>query len=169
MPTEREVLQQITRDRPEGIQALFDRHAALFHEGLLRFFRSADEGQVDHLRQMMQAMRDSLKAGEFEDLEETFYDWVVRNAWCSFMDIRFQESGGDHLEPNVIYESSDHLNEAALPDEVRERCRVHLEECSLCRELLGHCQDLAVEVRHAGAPYPAEFDAVIAKVVEALG
>ncbi len=169
MPTEREVLQQITQDRPEGVQALFDRHAALFHEGLLRFFGSAGEDQTDHLRQMMQAMRDSLKAGEFEDLEETFYDWVVRNAWCSFMAIRVREAGGDHLEPNVIYESSDRLNEAALSDEVRERCRSHLEECELCRELLGRCLDLAVEIRHAGAPYPAEFDAVIAKVVETPG
>jgi len=169
MPTEREVLQQITRGEPGGIPALLDRHAALFHEGLRRFFGAAGDAQAEPLRRMLSSMRDSLRAGEFEDLEETFYDWVVRNAWCSFMTMRLEEASGEHLEPGVIYESSEPLNEAALPSEIRERCHAHFERCALCRELLEHCRDLAVEVRHAGAHYPAEFDAVVAKVVAGLG
>jgi len=153
MPTEREVLQQIIHDDPEGIPNLFERHAALFREGLLRFFEDAGEGRSESLARVMGTMAQDLKARKFNDIVETFYDWVVRNAWGTLMAIRMEEEGGEHLEPNHIYESSDRLNEAALPEEVRAECKAHFAECPLCRGFLERCKTIAVQVRHAGAPH----------------
>ncbi|MHC4943529.1 MAG: hypothetical protein ACYTG7_10985 [Planctomycetota bacterium] len=168
MPTEREVLLQIMRDDPEGIPNLFDRHASLFREGLLRFFGGADEAQVPLLLEMIRAMAADLKAGKFDDLVETFYDWVVRDAWGSFMRIKMEQAGGEHIEPDLIYECSDRPNEAALTEEVRQRCRSHFEACELCRDLLDKCKNVEVEIRHAGAAYPEEFQTVIQKTLGSL-
>ena len=69
---------------------------------------------------------------------------------------------------NTIYESADPLNAAALPEAEKERCKAHFDECALCRDMLSNSQDLSVEVRHAGAPYPEKFDLVIQQVLDMM-
>ncbi|MFH2000471.1 MAG: hypothetical protein ABIK28_12370 [Planctomycetota bacterium] len=167
MSTEREVLHNIINDHPEGIPGLFERHSALFYEGLKRFF-SNTEAYPDLLAEMIRHMREDLKAGRFDDVVETFYDWVVRNAWSSYMKIKIKESGGEHLDPEQLYLCGDRLSEAELDEETREAINIHLSSCGLCRELLEQCKEIPVEVRHAGAPCPEAFEAVLAKAKEKL-
>ena len=57
---------------------------------------------------------------------------------------------------------------AALPEEVRRWTRCHLEECELCRDLLEKTGEVTVDTRHAGAPCPEEFAAVIAAALQQL-
>jgi len=158
----------ILRDDPRGMPRLFERHGALFREGLIRFFGAAKEEQIPHLDRMLRTLASDLKAGRFDDLVETFYDWVVRNSFSTCMAIRIEQAGGEHLDPGLIYECSDRLNEAALPEDVREKSRAHFQACDLCREMLQKSKDVPVEVRHAGARFPEEFRALAKGGVEGL-
>lgn len=166
MITERDVLLQIINDDPNGIHGLFHRHSALFREGLIRFFGKADSEEAEPLARVIKAVKSELKEGRFDDLAETFYNWIVRTTWNSLMAQRMEQAGGEHVEPDLLYQSSDRLNEAALPEEVRQPLRDHLESCALCRELLEKCRAIPLEVRHAGAPCPEDFDIVKARVIE---
>ncbi len=161
MPTERDVLRKIvSRDR-EGLKGLFERHGALFREGLLRFYGRAELEDAPRLARVAQALVDDLRAGRFVDLVETFYNWVFRATWTAFVAMRMQEAGGTHIDPDTFFQCADPLNEAALPEETRQQARSHLSRCDLCRDLLARTKGVPVEVRHAGAPFPAEFQAVI--------
>lgn len=166
MITEREVLLQIINDDPNGIPGLFHRHGALFREGLIRFFGKADSEGAETLAKVINAVKRDLKEGQFDDLVETFYNWIVRATWNNLMVQRMEQAGGDHVEPDLLYQSADRLNEAALPEEVRRPLRDHLETCALCRELLEKCKGIPLEIRHAGAPCPEDFEAVKARVIE---
>jgi hypothetical protein len=165
MPTEREVLLQILEGKPEGVAHLMERHGALFHEGLIRFLGRADSDQGDRLAEMMRIMVEDLKNDRFNDLQETFYDWVVRNSWCTLMKWAMEEAGEEVLDPEIIYAFADPLCEAALPPEVRVQYRARFDEYAFYRDLLDKCKDIPVEVRHAGANYPEEFNEVIQKAL----
>jgi hypothetical protein len=168
MPTEREVVYLILNDRPEGISGLFDRHGALFREGLLRFFDSAGPEQADRLEILARTVVDHLKAGRFDDLSETFYNWIVRVAWCTFMKLKIEGEGGDHLDPEIIYTFVEKADVDALDETVRKESRSHIESCALCRALLEQSKDIPVEIRHAGAIHPEDFNEVIHTVLKRI-
>lgn len=168
MPTEREVLHKIINDHPEGMPQLFERHAALFLDGLKRFFPDREEDYSELLGKMAASMIKNLKAGHFDDVIETFYDWVVRDAWASFMTIKQEEAGGEHIDPENIFLCADRLSEAEFSDETRKAIQDHLSSCDLCRDLLEQCRDISVEVRHAGASYPESFGDIMKKALEKL-
>lgn len=168
MATEREVVYRIINDHPEGIPGLFERHGALFHEGLLRFFGSTGEEQSGRLGVLARSVTDLMKAGRFDDLHETFYNWIVRITWCVFMDLRLKEEGGEHLDPEIIYTFVERVDVEALPEGVRKKSESHFESCALCRSMLELAKDIPVEVRHAGAEYPETFKAVIQSALETL-
>ena len=169
MATEREILKQITEGSPEGVSGLFERHAALFRDGLLRFFGKADVDQAPVLARLMARLARDLEEGEFDDLVETFYDWVFRATWTTLMEMRIDEDGGEHAEPAVLYQCIDPHNEAALESDVRDSVRAHLAECAFCRVLLEETRGVPVDIRHAGAPCAEEFQAVIARALELMG
>lgn len=169
MATEREVLQQIAKGHPDGLPGLFDRHAALFREGLIRFRGAAGIEEAGVLNTVISSIAGELQGDGFDDLVETFYDWIVRRTWCSLMAQDLAEAGGEHLDPELIWASSDPLIEDDLPEEDRRLCQEHLDSCERCRDHLERTLDIPVEIRHAGAPYPAEFDQVIAKALEGSG
>jgi hypothetical protein len=168
MFTEREVLQQIVQGDPRGLQGLVERHGALLHEALLRFFGTADAARLPELERILSTMVTDLKADRFDDVVETFYDWVARSTFSTCMALRLEAAGGEHVEPDLLWEGSDRLGEAALPQEVRDRLRAHLAACATCRELQELCRDIPVEARHAGARIPDDFRAVLARVVACL-
>jgi len=166
METERDVLNKIINSESGSIKGLLDRHGCLFHEGLVRFFGKADLDEADHLSHVLVTMCENLRAGDFNDLSETFYDWVMKDACRTFMALRLKDSGSEgHIEPSIIYECADPLNRAALPEDIQKKVETHLESCELCLELLDLCTDIPVEKRHAGAPFPDQFLAVIDKVL----
>jgi hypothetical protein len=168
MATEREVVYRIINDHPDGIPGLFERHGALFHEGLVRFFGSAGQEQAGRLEVLARSVAELLKTGRFDDLEETFYNWIVRITWCIFMDLRMKEEGGKHLDPEIIYTFTERVDVEALPDGARKASESHFESCSFCRGLLEHAKEIPVEIRHAGAEYPEKFEAVIQSALESL-
>lgn len=168
MPTEREVLIKIMDGDSQGIGDLFERHGALFREGLIRFYGEAGMDQAEAMTKVIRSMAADLQADRFDDIVETFYDWVVRNAWSSLMALKLEEAGDGHLEAEVIFECSDRLNKAALSREVQQRCEEHFASCELCRGLLENCEGISVETRHAGAEIPEDFKPVIDKVLEEI-
>lgn len=166
MATEREILKQITDGQLTGVSGLLERHESLFRDGLLRFYGKGGVDEAPVLAKLMRGLAGDLREGRFDDLVETFYDWVFRATWTALMTMRIEEEGGEHADPAVLYQCTDPLNEAALDGEVRERTRAHLEECAFCRELLEQTCNVPIDVRHAGAPCPEEFRAVIARAME---
>ncbi|MBI4878719.1 MAG: hypothetical protein HY812_03540 [Planctomycetes bacterium] len=168
MPTERDVLRKIVgRDR-EGLKGLFERHGALFREGLVRFYGKADVEAAPRLARVVQSLAADLRAGRFVDLVETFYNWVFRATWTALVSMRMEEAGGGHIDPETFFQCADPLNEAALPEETRQQARSHFESCGLCRDLLEKTKGVPVQVRHAGAPFPADFSAVIQAALEKI-
>jgi len=161
MFTEREVVLQIAHGDPRGLPGLTERHGALLREASLRFFGAAGEEQSVELQHVLRTLVAELRAGAFDDLAETFYDWVARRTFCACMVLRQERAGGEHLEPDLLHACSDAILEASLPAETRSRCRAHLAECALCRELRQSCTDVPVAVRHAGARFPGEFQLVL--------
>lgn len=169
MFTEREVLQQIVADDPRGVPGLLERHGAVIREALLRFFGVADATQLDVLERILRTLVADLKADRFDDVVETFYDWVARSTFSTCMALRLEAAGDEHVEPDLLWEASDRLGEAALPRDVRDRLRAHLAACATCRELQALCRDIPVEARHAGAPFPDAFREVLAEAAAGLG
>jgi len=169
MFTERDVLLQIVGDDPRGLSGLIDRHGALMREALLRFHGAADATQLAVLERILRTIVRDLKADRFDDVVETFYDWIARSTFSTCMALRLEQAGGEHPDPEVLWESADPLGEAALPEAARSSLREHLERCGTCRKLVAQCVDIPVEARHAGAPFPDGFRALLERAVAGAG
>jgi len=167
MFTEREVLQQIVEDDPRGVPGLLERHGALMREALRRFFGVADATQLDVLERILRTLVADLKADRFDDVVETFYDWVARSTFSTCMALRLERLGGEHPDPDLLWEAADRLGEGALPADVRAGLRAHLEACRTCCELQDLCRDIPVEARHAGAACPDDFRGVLEQAAAA--
>ena len=168
MLTEREVLLQIIRDDPNGIPELFFRHAALFREALIRFYGNAGLKEAEPLASVLGIVKQDLKEGRFDDLRETFYNWIVRRTWSELLTLCMEEEGGEHVKPDIIFQCADPCNESDITKDDCTACRAHVESCAFCRNLSDKCKDIPLNVRHAGAPCPEEFESVKNRVIEVM-
>ena len=92
MPTEREVLLKIMNHDADGVPDLFERHAALFHEGLVRFYGEAGPEQAGALTRVIKTL--------VEDLREYGADWEYGDADLNRARFLWLSSGG-------VYDSED--------------------------------------------------------------
>ncbi len=168
MTTERQVVQAVIKGDRDGYLGLFERHGALFREALLRFQGDAGPAHAELLAHILHETVEMLRRGEFDDIIETFYNWIVRVLWTRLMAEHLRGKEGEHADPEALWAFTDRTLTAELPEEVRSRTETHLGSCDLCRELLEKCRNIPVEVSHAGAPYPPEFQATLDRTLEHL-
>jgi len=124
--------------------------------------------RVGILTQAVQEILDYLRTHGFDDLGETFYNWIVRKTWCTFMAMIMKEGESGHVESELIFNCADPFNRAGITDEVRKECETHIASCEVCKGFFENSKDIPVDISHAGAEYPSEFKGVIAKVLEGL-
>ena len=169
MPTEREVIHQIMDEDPEGIQALLTRYGGLFQEGLTQYYKDREADWPELLERSIRDVAGLLRSGAFDDIVETFYNWLVRNVWTVLIGYRQEEDGGpDHVDPADLYQCAHPLNEKALPEEIRTAARTHLESCPLCPALLEPCKDVSILACHPGSDVTDTFDAVRKQALDAI-
>lgn len=168
MTTEREVVKAVIKGDRAGYQGLFDRHGALFREVLLRFRGGAGAEYAEELASILRETVEMLRRGEFDDIIETFYNWIVRVVWTRYMARDLSGQEGDHAGPQEIWAFTDPNLAAELPEAIRSKAAAHLEGCALCRDLLEKCKEIPVEVSHAGAPYPREFQLTLDRTLVQL-
>ncbi len=168
MVTERETVQKLIDGGPESIPNLFHRHGALFREALLRFYGSTGLDQVNSLTCAVNNVVALLQRDQTDDLQETFYDWIFRRTWCTFMYMKLEGKEGEHPLPETIFDCTSSHYAGDIPDKIRKECNAHVAVCRLCNGFSENCKGIPIEVRHAGAVPPEEFEPVIAEVIKKI-
>ena len=168
MTTERQVVQAVIKGDRAGYLGLFERHGALFREALIRFQGDDGPEQGELLARILREIVEMLRRGEFDDIIETFYNWIVRMIWTMLMEEKLREAGEGHVKPEILWAFTDHTLTADLPETSKREGEEHIKSCTLCRGLLQECLNIPVEVSHAGAAYPTAFQATLDRTLDCL-